>query len=142
MPYGRGVLPAGEDEADAALAILEFAAAALKSIVANGALAGSKAPDMIEDEDTTEDAEDGTDEEGRAQSRAQAQRRPRLRWETSLRKDGREIRSEIWSGQVILGSSLFFRSSMSLAFLSRGFRLSLHEPFARLPPQPARRALR
>ena len=48
LPYGRGVLPAGEDEADAALAILEFAAAALKSIVANGALAGSEAPDIIE----------------------------------------------------------------------------------------------
>ena len=36
--------------------MLEFAAAALKSIVANGALAWSKAQDTIEDEDTTEDA--------------------------------------------------------------------------------------
>ena len=61
LPYGRGVLPDGEDEVDAppvqarrsvsngaALAILEFAAAALKSKVANGALAGSDAPDIIE----------------------------------------------------------------------------------------------
>ena len=61
MPYGRCVLPDGEDEADAppvwarrsvsngaALAILEFAAAALKSIVTTGpgALAGSEAPDF------------------------------------------------------------------------------------------------
>ena len=50
--------------------MLEFAAAALKSIVANGALAWSEAQDTIEDEDTTEDAkdaaQDGANEEGRA----------------------------------------------------------------------------
>ena len=42
--------------------ILEFAAAASKSKVANGALAGSEAPDIIEaklDEDTAEDADEG-----------------------------------------------------------------------------------
>ena len=57
-----------------------------------------------------------------------AQRRPRRLWDTSRRKDGREIRSEIRSGQVILGPSLFFScSSMSSAFRSGGFRLHLHE---------------
>ena len=85
----------------------------LHSKVANGALAGCEAPDFVEaylDEYTTEEA--------------RAQRRPRLRWDTSRRKDGREMRS----GQVILGQSLLFRcSSMSSALLSCGFRLHLHE---------------
>ena len=55
---------------------------------------------------------------------ARAQRRQR-------RKNGREIRSEIRIGRVILGPSLVF----SLLFDE------LHVPLARLPPPPAREYL-
>ena len=63
---------------------------------------------------------------------SEASKSPKLQWDTTRRKDEREIRSEIRGGHVILGPSLFFRCSSTSsgscsAFLSRGFHLHLHE---------------
>ena len=75
--------------------ILEFAAAASKSKVANGALAGSEAPDIIEaklDEDTAEGAEEGGGEEGWPRGAAPELRGVQDRRGTQAgKKDGREF---------------------------------------------------